>query len=141
MVVFLAVLYQRPGFPIEVSVHVAIVPAILESSLRGVLARWELPYHLGIDWRRSSSLLLSFHVFGSSRIDCPVAISIMWQAISPRAPVPWSHQPRHAKGAFALYPTSGAGPTHCSQSSQAGTFSLAGGLENPCGQIGRFVQV
>ena len=66
----------------------------------------------------------------------------MWQAMSPRAPQPKSHQPRQLKGAyFALYSRMGAGPIHRSQSNVAGTGSPGRGAAMPWGQIGRLLQV
>src|SRR5215471_7810422 len=65
----------------------------------------------------------------------------VWHAMSPRAPVPKSHQPRQAKVWYALsaYGRLGAGPNHWSQSRYDGT-SAGEGRSIPWGQIGRLVQ-
>src|SRR5436190_11444911 len=58
-----------------------------------------------------------------------------WHPMSPRAPVPKSHQPRHLNGTYAgLYGRSGAGPSHMSQSSVEGTGGVSVGRPIPCGQ-------
>src|SRR6185369_2640458 len=67
--------------------------------------------------------------------------SILWQAMSPSAPVPKSQKPRHLKGTYAgLYGRHGATPSHSSQSSVLGTGGASLGRLMPCGQIGRSVQ-
>ena len=61
--------------------------------------------------------------------------------MSPREPVPKSHQPLHLKGRYALlYSRYGAGPNHKFQSKVFGTVSFCTGVGTPCGQTGRFVQ-
>ena len=74
---------------------------------------------------------------------------MVWQAMSPRAPVPKSHQPRQEKGAYvpcrgkfgpAWKGRCGAGPIHRSQSRSFGTGLLSLGRSMFCGQIGRLVQ-
>ena len=63
-----------------------------------------------------------------------------WHAMSPSAPVPKSHQPRHLNGAYAgWYGRAGAGPSHNSQSSQDGVKYSSSGRSSACGQIGRLV--
>src|SRR5881409_605386 len=77
---------------------------------------------------------------GYPRLSVQNDASIEWQAISPRAPVPKSHQPRHLNGAYAgWYGRSGAGPSHNSQSSQDGVKYSSSGRSSACGQIGRLV--
>ncbi len=60
--------------------------------------------------------------------------------MSPSAPVPKSHQPRHLNGAYAgWYGRAGAGPSHRSQSIVAGVWYSSSGRSIACGQMGRLV--
>src|SRR5438105_1112447 len=68
------------------------------------------------------------------------AILTVWHAMSPRAPVPKSHQPRQEKVWYPFaYGRFGAGPSQTSQSRYDGT-SAGAGRSTPWGQIGRLVQ-
>ena len=63
-----------------------------------------------------------------------------WQPMSPKAPVPKSHQPRQFQGWYILL--NGlirAGPINKSQSNVAGILCALVGVSNPCGHIGRLV--
>jgi len=52
----------------------------------------------------------------------------VWQAMSPSAPVPKSHQPRHSNGWYTLsaYGRHGAGPIQASQFNVVGTGFIGG---------------
>ena len=65
---------------------------------------------------------------GASSFKARKAMFVVWQAMSPRAPVPKSHQPRQSCGWYAgflsgctAYGRSGAGPSHSSQCRFCGT--------------------
>ena len=81
----------------------------------------------------------------------------VWQAMSPIAPVPKSHQPRQANGwygdfafrrptaigsGYSAYGRNGAGPSHSSQWTCRGTGASGGRFvtSGACGQTGRLVQ-
>src|SRR6185295_777721 len=79
---------------------------------------------------------------GRPSLNIQKAGSMLWQAMSPIAPQPKSHQPRHWNGTYALeYGRSVWGPSQAFQSSVGGTSPGFGASVMPCAQIGRSDQV
>src|SRR5512133_365126 len=64
--------------------------------------------------------------FGAGRSKAQNPPSIMWQPMSPSAPVPKSQNPRQLKGRYAgSYSRGAATPSHRSQSSVLGTTGMS----------------